>query len=195
MSAPLAFVPLAILAIMGASTAWRWLELRSRAGIRAFVAPADSLLEWLFVLLVGVMTAFAVALAVHRAVADDLGSIGILRQPSLAWFGAVLGFAGALLAATAQFGMGLSWRIGVPRNETNALVTRGLYRLSRNPIYLGMLISLAGIFFVAPNALTLSLCAVGFLVMSVQIRSEEEFLREKHGAAFDAYQAATRRWI
>ena len=195
MSSPPTWVPLIFLGIVAASTLWRWAELKARAGIEAFVAPADTALEWLFALLLIAVSTFVIAFAIDRSITHKLGPIHVLEQAALAWCGAVLGAAGALLAAVAQFGMGRSWRIGVPRNETNPLVTGGLYRLSRNPIYLGMVIALMGNFLVAPNAATLALLATGWIVMSAQIRVEEAFLSRAHGAAFDAYCATTRRWI
>lgn len=195
MNAPPPWVLVTILGIVAASTVWRLAELRTRAGISAFVAPADTLLEWLLAFILIAASAFVIAFAVYPPITDELGPFHVLEQAALAWFGAVLGVAGALLVAVAQFGMGLSWRIGVPKNETNRLVTDGLYRLSRNPIYLGMLIALIGIFLVAPNAATQALLVAGWIVMSAQIRIEEEFLGRAHGPTFDTYRAATRRWI
>jgi protein-S-isoprenylcysteine O-methyltransferase Ste14 len=109
--------------------------------------------------------------------------------------GAVLAIAGTLLAAAAQFGMGRSWRIGVREGEQSALVSGGIYRFSRNPIYVGMMGLVVGIFLIAPNAVTLAFVVVGWIVASAQIRLEESVLSRMHGDAYEAYRARTRRWL
>ena len=133
------------------------MQLKKR-GVNAIAVQGGSdlraHLERLFGAIVVGTTLFCVAFAVHRSITAQLGDIGLLEVPALAWCGAFSGTGGATLVAFAQFDMGASWRIGVPRNEANPLVTQGLFRLSRNPIYLGMLIALAGIFLIAPNAVT-----------------------------------------
>lgn len=195
---PPTWIPLLIIGIAAASTVWRLAEFRAR-GLNAFIVQGGNdlraLLEKLFGIFLSTIAAFVVALAYRRSIGSELGAISALEQPVLGWCGTTLGIGGAVLVATAQFEMGASWRIGVPGKATNPLVTRGLYRLSRNPIYLGMLIALAGIFLVAPNAVTLALLVGSWIIMSAQIRVEEEFLGRVHGLAFDAYRAATRRWL
>lgn len=76
------------------------------------------------------------------------------------------------------------------------LVTGGLFRLSRNPIYLGMLVLLIGWAVFLCNPLTLlGLWAFILFVNRFQIRPEERLLRVQFGEAFDAYAARTRRWL
>ncbi|MBS1239917.1 MAG: protein-S-isoprenylcysteine methyltransferase [Proteobacteria bacterium] len=76
------------------------------------------------------------------------------------------------------------------------LVTGGLFRLSRNPIYLGMLVMLAGwaVFLCNPPAL-LGLWGFVLFVNRFQIAPEERALRARFGEAFEAYAVRTRRWI
>src|SRR5262249_9739180 len=57
--------------------------------------------------------------------------------------------------ATAQTQMGPSFRIGIDEQHETALVERGLYRISRNPIYVGMMAALTAFLLLLPNALTL----------------------------------------
>ena len=80
--------------------------------------------------------------------------------------------------------------------ESSALVTRGLYRWTRNPMYLAMLIVLVGWAFFVSNA-------IAFLVLPLfiayinrfQIRPEERVLRQRFGAQFDDYCGRVRRWL
>jgi len=59
-------------------------------------------------------------------------------------------------------------------------VQTGIFRRSRNPIFLGMIATLIGFFLTIPNALTLLLLALGFVLIQNQVRLEEEFLIKKN---------------
>lgn len=95
----------------------------------------------------------------------------------------------------AQFQMGQSWRIGIDKEVKTPLVTSGLFAWSRNPIFLAMRVCLAGLTLLQPNAITLALLLIGDIVMQFQVRLEEAFLREQHGAAYAEYCARVRRWL
>lgn len=101
-------------------------------------------------------------------------------------------FIGVLLA---QAQMGSSWRIGIDEENATALVTHGIFRFSRNPIFLGMRLNLLGLFLVMPNALTLALWLVGDVAIHAQIFLEEAHLRQQHGIAYQQYQAMTPRYL
>jgi protein-S-isoprenylcysteine O-methyltransferase Ste14 len=85
-----------------------------------------------------------------------------------------------------------------PRKPADAsvLVTSGVYRLTRNPMYLGVLLVLIGWGLLLGNVLAL-ICAFIFVpyIHRYQIRPEERLLQDKFGAAFVAYKAKVRRWI
>ena len=78
----------------------------------------------------------------------------------------------------------------------SALVTYGIYQLTRNPMYLGALIVLIGWGVFLANALALSL-AVTFVVYlnRFQIGPEEKALTTRFAPEFAAYCAKVRRWI
>ena len=81
-------------------------------------------------------------------------------------------------------------------HRATTLVRTGVYRISRNPMYAGLLCALAGGALALGNVLA-ALAPLAFFayVDRFQIRPEERALREKFGAAFDAYAQATRRWL
>jgi protein-S-isoprenylcysteine O-methyltransferase Ste14 len=115
----------------------------------------------------------------------------------IVWLGVALLLAGVALAVSAFL---LFRREGTeiePTSETNkALVIRGPYRLTRNPMYLGLVLVSAGIAFLVGS---LPMFAVPFLVFAttnwVHIPFEEAKMRRQFGAAFDRYTRQTRRWI
>jgi protein-S-isoprenylcysteine O-methyltransferase Ste14 len=79
---------------------------------------------------------------------------------------------------------------------TSSLVTSGIYRLTRNPMYFGLALALLGwaVFLSSPGAL---LGIVGFVLYMnrFQIAPEERILAGKFGTAYSAYQARVRRWL
>lgn len=111
-----------------------------------------------------------------------------------------LGLAGIAvgLAGTyrAQLDMGRSWRIGVDPVERTELVTDGLFRYARNPIFsFSTLVGLSSAAAI-PNAATVAGAAM--LVAGVEIQArlvEEPYLRDAHGDAYAAYCAHTGRFV
>jgi protein-S-isoprenylcysteine O-methyltransferase Ste14 len=95
----------------------------------------------------------------------------------------------------AQNHMQKSWRIGIDEDVKTELVQNGLFKISRNPIFLGMRLMLLGIFLIIPNAATLVILITGELLIQIQVRLEEEFLTRTHGESYLAYQKQVRRWI
>ncbi len=80
--------------------------------------------------------------------------------------------------------------------ETSTLVTTGIYRMTRNPMYLGTLLVLIGWGVFLGNVAAL-VCAFVFVpyISRYQIQPEERLLQDKFGAEFTSYKARVRRWI
>jgi protein-S-isoprenylcysteine O-methyltransferase Ste14 len=95
----------------------------------------------------------------------------------------------------AQADMHGSWRIGIDEAAKTNLITQGIFRFSRNPIYLGMLSSLLGLVMVTPNALTIMLLVVGLVLIQIQVRLEEDFLYKMHGTLYADYKNKVSRFI
>jgi len=192
------WAPLAALCVMGLSTGAIAMGL-SRKGVKAIVLPAGddahAFLGNVFKICVLLGTAFCVAHAINPAAGAQLGPLYWLVSPLAAVAGLALMIVGTLLVVVAQVNMGASWRVGIGSNTRTELVTTGLHRISRNPIYVGMFAAILGIFLVAPNGVTLSLLAVAAVAISAQVRLEEDHLGRLHGPVYAAYRARTRRWI
>lgn len=95
----------------------------------------------------------------------------------------------------AQSQMGRSWRIGIDEENETHLVTDGVFRISRNPIFLGIRLNFVGFFLVLPNAVTLAIWLLGDAAIQMQVFLEEEYLQNAHGSAYKQYQATTSRYI
>jgi protein-S-isoprenylcysteine O-methyltransferase Ste14 len=95
----------------------------------------------------------------------------------------------------AQAQMGNSWRIGIDDEHKTELIQSGVFSLSRNPIFVGMTLTLLGLFLVIPNVGTLVTLLVGVILIGIQVRLEEEYLIRVHGDTYLQYHRNVRRWI
>lgn len=81
-------------------------------------------------------------------------------------------------------------------DATSSLVATGVYRFTRNPMYLGLFLVLVGWAAYLSNAVALAGPLLFALYINrFQIVPEERALTAKFGAAFDDYRRRTRRWI
>jgi protein-S-isoprenylcysteine O-methyltransferase Ste14 len=147
-----------------------------------------------------------------------------LKVPPLALvflFGALMW----LISAYSGFGMALPWRLAFALivgtagfaivlagvfafrqakttvnpftpDATTAMVTSGIYRFTRNPMYLGFLLVLAGWAIYLSNILAFALLPLFMWYMNrFQILPEERALDAKFSHAFTAYKCSVRRWL
>ena len=102
--------------------------------------------------------------------------------------GALLFAAGARFSAT---------KTNIPPwKPATALVTTGIYRYTRNPMYLGMALAYAALSLFADSLIALAGLPVALAVMHYGvIAREERYLEAKFGAEYQAYKNVVRRWI
>jgi protein-S-isoprenylcysteine O-methyltransferase Ste14 len=117
------------------------------------------------------------------------------RSLSIRWMGYILCAASLVWIYVAQSHMGSSWRVGIDAHNRTMLVTDGLYRFSRNPIFFGMIVSFVGVFLVLPNATLLALVLSFVFMLQVQVRLEEDHLRRMHGDEYAEFQRRVPRWV
>ncbi len=83
-----------------------------------------------------------------------------------------------------------------PFEESSALITGGVFRLSRNPMYLGMSLILLGIALLFGSATPLLVVPVfALLVDRVFIVPEQRMLEATFGEQFQEYRRRVRRWV
>lgn len=84
----------------------------------------------------------------------------------------------------------------LPNRAARHLVTRGPFRLTRNPIYLGYIMTLAGFGMLVGDAWFFIAAIAAVLAMTlISIRREEMHLLARFGADFERYSRRTPRWI
>lgn len=115
---------------------------------------------------------------------DALAPVGILLT--------IIGFFWTIFA---QKSMHESWRVGIDEKTSSTLIKNDAFLLSRNPVYLGMLVMLFGHFLILNSLYHLMLLFFTWAILSLQIRLEEEFLMKKHGDEYLKYCEEVRRWL
>jgi protein-S-isoprenylcysteine O-methyltransferase Ste14 len=84
----------------------------------------------------------------------------------------------------------------VRASAASSLVTGGIYRFTRNPMYVGLLLTLVGWAAYLPNPVTFLFAALFVLYINrFQIKPEERVLTTLFGAPYVAYMGNVRRWI
>jgi protein-S-isoprenylcysteine O-methyltransferase Ste14 len=124
------------------------------------------------------------------------GSLATTSSSALEAFGIVVAATGLGLIV---WSAGWFWRKKTtiePHHTPSTLIVEGPYRLSRNPIYLGMVLILTGQVLWL-SALSPALLPPIFLIVLTErfVKPEEAALTAAFGASGTAYMAATRRWI
>ena len=80
--------------------------------------------------------------------------------------------------------------------SASAIVTSGIYRLTRNPMYLGFLLALIALAVFLGNWISALVPLIFVLYMNrFQISPEERALRVRFGASYEAYLRSVRRWL
>lgn len=151
---------------------------------------------------------FASGLFVSSLLAGLASPVLALQLPELAFFqpwpvprafvllGGALYVVAVACAFAAQLTMGRSWRIGVDTHEHTELVTRGAFRVVRNPVFSALLLTSIGLALLCSTAIAWIACVVQLVALEIQVRRvEEPYLARVHGAAYRDYLARVGRFV
>jgi protein-S-isoprenylcysteine O-methyltransferase Ste14 len=122
-------------------------------------------------------------------------NVAFLRIGPVRIVGLILAGAGLLTFILAFLSFGNSWRIGIDRKRPGTLVTEGIFRLTRNPIYLASDLMFIGVFLVNGTWFFMVFGFLAVIACHFQILREEEFLRRQYGDEFEAYRSRTARYL
>lgn len=128
---------------------------------------------------------------------------GLSRALPMAVFGVAGDVGGGMLVLSGLALMALAvWEMGrvrttiIPRRAASRLVTSGVFRFSRNPIYLGDALVLMGACLILDSLLGLILLPAFVWVINTRfIEGEEAHLQQAFGADFMAWSGQVRRWL
>jgi protein-S-isoprenylcysteine O-methyltransferase Ste14 len=122
-------------------------------------------------------------------------SFTLILSPALALAMAALGGAVAVAGVIAFRDKRTTVNPLTP-NASSSVVSSGVYRVSRNPMYLGFLLALAGwAVYLSNTGAALLLPAFVAYMTQYQIKPEERALLAKFGQEFSQYMSRVRRWL
>jgi len=179
----------------------RGLSFRRRFGHSPFRIPhnddlsASAFLSRVLVLFLAAIVVLAIAVAVAPEWLDRIDPLYRYRGLATVFFGIVLMSIGTVLVWRAQLDMGAAWRVGIDSGQRTELITRGLFKFCRNPIYLGLQTALFGFFSLVPSYFMGTLLVVAFLSFQVQARLEEAHLLSQHGDLYASYCRRVGRFL
>ena len=141
------------------------------------VAVAIGVLMWLIARLT---PAFAIAIPASRVLAGAIVALGVLIS----------------IAGVRSFRKARTTLNPLSPKSATSLVDFGIYRFTRNPMYLGLLLVLIAVAFFLRNPLALLGAPAFVLYMNrFQIRPEEAALTTLFGEKYIEYQTRVRRWL
>ncbi len=130
-------------------------------------------------------------LLLHRV----LPIVDVIDRP-LAWLGLIPILAGIGLALWAERLFHAAGTGVLPFSPSTTLVVRGPYLFTRNPMYLAMLLTLAGLgLLLGSLGASLPIPAFFWLIRQRFVLREEAHLKRSFGSAYRAYQGRVRRWL
>ena len=101
-----------------------------------------------------------------------------------------------LLPAVVQFFKNKTTVNPFKPEKSKVLVVAGVYRYSRNPMYLGMALILTGVAFLLANLSAFIVLPFFIILMNyLQIKPEEKILEKRFGQSYLEYKKSVRRWI
>ena len=143
--------------------------------------------------------ALTIAAATVVVVASPLHAGATAIDPVIAYFaGSVIAFAGLASAVRGVIDFRRAATTVDPRHpeRSTRIVTDGVYRWTRNPMYLGFVLLLLGLAVALQSAFGLLVTALSAsFLQRFQIAPEERWLGAQFGADYAAYRARVRRWL
>lgn len=182
-----------VIALIWAGGRVMYLSLRENVSVLAFMARKKTYAE----LSAGVTALILDGYLLLRPFIADLDQRVYAFGPSYPRFGIFLMASSILLMILSQLDMGRSWRIGIPakKEESQSLITSGLYAYSRNPIYVAIMLFIMGAAVLVPGPITIGSFVVTFMLLQRIIEREEAFMAASFGKDYEAYCHEVRRWL
>lgn len=109
--------------------------------------------------------------------------------------GICLAFIGDFIFILAMWTMKDSWRAGIPEKDKTKMISTGIYRISRNPAFLGFDLVYIGILLAFFNIFHAIFAIFAIVMLHLQIHQEEAFLPSVFGEDYLAYKRKTARYF
>ena len=179
-------VPLVAMLAIVAATLMRGIAIRRATGDR----------PWAFASAKGVQRIAGSSFAISVAVLLAAAALAALNEKADLSFGAAaVALIGAAIVIVAQVQMGRAWRVGVRAGDAPLFVSHGLFRFSRNPIFVGMMLVGLATALVSANWWSWAALALFIASYAVQVQIEEAHLDASFGDAYRTFRSRVPRWL
>ncbi len=118
-----------------------------------------------------------------------------IQHTGIKIFGIIVLVFGLIIYAIALYSFRNSWRIGIDREKPGQLITNGIFKYSRNPIYLSLDLFVAGTFLLQGHFVFLLLFVTIAISLHIQILQEESFLIQTYGNSYFQYRSQVSRYL
>ena len=172
----------------------------SRRGVKVWVIGTSSkklfeiILENILMPFLVLWSIFVVLTALNVPMPGIISNI-LINIFWLKYAGILLCYIGLIIFLMALISFGKSWRIGIDESNSNELITAGIFKYSRNPIFLFMDLYFTGITLIYPNMVFIVVTICMITGIHLQILREEIFLLNKFGEEYIQYKKQTRRYL
>lgn len=114
---------------------------------------------------------------------------------SIKIIGVIISSLGIIVFTAAVYTMKDSWRAGINTSEKTELVSNGIYKLSRNPAFLGFDLVYIGLLMIFFNWLLFGVTLFVIIMLHIQIVEEEKHLSLEYGNEYNDYRKRVRRYF
>ncbi len=178
---------------------WPIIRIRRKCGVFPVnfnkADSIQSLIGKVYVVCLSLTIISAVLFSFLSTIYQYFVPFNFLENNTIRIIGLIINICSIIWIVIGQKQMQETWRIGIYEHEKNKLVTSGLFRFSRHPIFLGLMGLMFSNFLCMPNAITFAVFTVAFILINIEALLEEKELLTKHGLSYEDFCKKTRRWI
>lgn len=185
MTAGLHSIPLLAMLSIVAATLVRGIAIRRKTGDR----------PWAFASAKGVQRIAGSSFAFSVAALIAAAALALASDTGWTITAAIIAIVGAAIVMVAQVQMGRAWRVGVREGDAPLFISHGLFRYSRNPIFVGMMLVGLSAAMVSGTWWSWSGVAVFIASCAVQVRIEEAHLEASFGQSYREFRSSVPRWV
>lgn len=114
---------------------------------------------------------------------------------SLRYIGLLISAFGDIIFLISVITMKNSWRVGIYKNDKTKLITNGIYKISRNPAFLGFDLMYIGVTLLYSNPFIIIFSLFVITMLHLQILEEEKYLEKSFKDEYISYKNKTNRYL